>query len=292
MLTYLEFINENKASSDLVGLLKTFTKLNDDYTLNFSNIGALVSYFPHKNIQPSEIDQQINEYKEKMSNAGYPMDKIKEIYKKNEELFLGDPQDYASDLGDVGDVWPYGGFSDILLYEASGGKFLLGGNDLTEYNDLLIKYNYGWHNHKYGILAIEQNFGTIDNFRKKMMTDAYSDYDIENVMSDHDRINEYYFTTLDKNAIYYYDNDLFYVYKIEDDYEDAVYHIISYHKGIVDDTSNFYTILREAKEVYSENGENHFIDWMKKHKWPDTLKNDEQLKVLFKSLGVMGKFNL
>ena len=36
-------------------------------------------------------------------------------------------------------------------------------------NEYLIRFGYGWHNTKYGKLCIEQNLGSVENFKKKVL---------------------------------------------------------------------------------------------------------------------------
>lgn len=36
-------------------------------------------------------------------------------------------------------------------------------------NEYLIRFGYGWHNTKYGKLCIEQNLGSVENFKKKIL---------------------------------------------------------------------------------------------------------------------------
>ena len=77
------------------------------------------------------------------------------FFKKNETLVMSD--DFFVS---------HNGFMDVLLYKSSKGRHPLWGVLMKETDDfdLSYKYLYGYHNHKYGRLMVEQSYGNVTNF--------------------------------------------------------------------------------------------------------------------------------
>jgi hypothetical protein len=101
---------------------------------------------------------------------------------------------FREDLMDELNSESRGGF-DVFLYNWTNGEFPLGGGnfDNKDYEELLIKYSYGWTKTKYGRLLLKQN-NLLDKFNDYVAT-AYrettlSDY-ISNLMSPGNSVNNW-----------------------------------------------------------------------------------------------------
>jgi hypothetical protein len=287
MLSYLEFVNENRTSLDLKDLLKTLDEISDATSAKkFSVIAAQYKFYNQSDYLTEEIDKDYANFKKLLEEKGFTLGMVEQIYAKNKKFLDENPMDYS----DVGYV--YNGMIDILFYEASKGSFILGGHDLKDKRDLLVKYDYGWHNHKYGKMAIDQHFSSVEELQKFMMTNAYKDEIMSNlgVLDDIEKINEYYFIIDDRYAHQYFKNDCFYVYDIG-----SVHHIISYKEGVAGDIENFTKIILKAYDYY---GGNEFMEWLtdKQHKFPkavdEFLTDDKKLNTLLRTGKGLKKYNI
>ena len=77
-----------------------------------------------------------------------------------EILFSTYRDEITNELGDKS----RGGF-DVFLYNWTNGDFPLGGGTMSgdDYDEILIRYSYGWSKTKYGSLYLKQS-GLLDNF--------------------------------------------------------------------------------------------------------------------------------
>lgn len=72
-----------------------------------------------------------------------------------------------------------GTFTDVFLHHFASDRYLLGGMDQRDDDDLLVKYLYGWHHTKYGQLALIESFGSIDKFMEALVSNLNDEYSKE-----------------------------------------------------------------------------------------------------------------
>lgn len=91
-------------------------------------------------------------------------------------------------------------YVDIFLHNYNK-RVVLGGYSIKDDIDTIIRYLYGWHDSKYGKIAIEEEFGSIDNYYKyirdnmKNVSEEYL-YDIEDsfdsiIIAGNNIVNDY-----------------------------------------------------------------------------------------------------
>lgn len=295
MKTYKQFIKENNNDiiEDEIEIIELFNLMVNFFGKNdiksYTEIASL-SYFMDysgKKLDQSEIDDEYNRFKKYLDENNYNMSKIKELYSYHRDKFInsyGYTYDFISDIN----VHPYGAFSDMIFYEASNGKFEVSGLELTDINNdsRLTRYSYGWHTSKYGKIAINQQFGSIEKFKLFTSKNAYNDINVD--IDDYEKINDYYFVLSKHNNYNYIDNykeiDLFYIYEIDNNY-----HIISYIENILENEKSFIKLIGELEKNNID-----FKSFFMNHKFPKSIEKllNTNLKTINNSVKTINKFKL
>lgn len=109
-----------------------------------------------------DMDEDWERMQELIEQKGLPLNDIKTIADANNAFYE--------------DLTMWCGYSDLLMYKLYDSTDYLYGMTLNEwfemdeeYEDdknetLKLKYNYGWHNNKYGQLVLERDLGSVNNF--------------------------------------------------------------------------------------------------------------------------------
>jgi len=179
--SYQDFINEQKSykpkpelspseQNILQDILYIFKKYAINYT-SFSNVA-------HGSVDSGNIPIT---YVERLEDK-YGFKKIKSFVKNNSDYiysFLTDSR-YAD--YDVEKITDENAFTDIFLNHFAPNKFILGGTTISDDPDYIIKYLYGWHENRYGLMAITQEFGDLNNYfdfiKKEISNDKEPYYNI------------------------------------------------------------------------------------------------------------------
>jgi len=152
---YQQFLKENMNESiQYSDLMDDVYEYLSDLVGKDGSMGASFSAFA-KGLGKDIIDK-IPYYVEQL-NKKFGGDKIKNI---------------ADTLIKEGDTLGYrnsGGIMDMVLYNYNK-RFPLGGYEIADI-DTSIKYAYGWHNTKYGKLAVEQAFNSKQDYIKSTLED-------------------------------------------------------------------------------------------------------------------------
>lgn len=114
-------------------------------------------------LQDSDPKQSFEIVNDFMTKSGWDLESVKKLVDSHPSIF----RYMLRDLN-------YCAAIDVYLYQVTSGKFPLQGFDWDfdvkelDVNEWTIRYSYGWHKSKYGILCIEQNLGSITAFLSKV----------------------------------------------------------------------------------------------------------------------------
>ena len=305
MLNYLEFINENRQDESIVinflDLILAFSFENDWFRHHYMELAAETTMGPRKEVLDSKkVDSRVLELKEYLTKNGFDMNNISKMLENDHKMIILNGDDYTHQIKGkkYEEHWRmYSGYLDIIFHEASNGEFKLAGyvlnpetNDEIE-NDLLVKYSYGWHKHKYGKLIIDQQFEDVPSFISQTISYAYKDMDVNQSIPTNavDEVNEHYFIVRRHNDYMNFDygdypfrRDIFYQFKINNDL-----HVITYVKDYAENLENFDLVYNSM--IADDVGE------LSKSRWPqefiDTL-DQTKYKQLLRSSGGINKFKL
>jgi len=156
----------DKFIRDFCGLIGTYEsyEVSDDALIPrfYGNIMAQSDRDPMRDADIVESD---------LYDEGWTDDNLKKLFTQFREDLMNDLNSESR-----------GGF-DVFLYNWTNGEFPLSGEGVMsgDYDELLVKYSYGWNKTKYGRLLLKQN-NLLDNFQQYVAT-AYKEITLSNYIS-------------------------------------------------------------------------------------------------------------
>jgi len=153
----------DKFIRDFCGLIGTYKsyEVSDDALIPrfYGNIMAQSDRDPMRDADIVESD---------LYDEGWTDDNLKKLFTQFREDLMNDLNSESR-----------GGF-DVFLYNWTNGEFPLGGGSVNveDYDELLIKYSYGWNKTKYGRLLLKQN-NLLDNFTE-LVANSYKEETLTN----------------------------------------------------------------------------------------------------------------
>jgi hypothetical protein len=154
---YDKFIND---FCGLIGTYKSY-EVSDDALIPrfYGNIMAQSDRDPMRDADIVESD---------LYDEGWTDENLKKLFTQFREDLMNDLNSESR-----------GGF-DVFLYNWTNGEFPLSGGNVgtRDYEELLIKYSYGWNKTKYGRLLLKQN-NLLDNFTE-LVANSYKEETLTN----------------------------------------------------------------------------------------------------------------
>jgi len=156
----------DKFIEDFCGLIETYRsyEVSDDALIPrfYGNIMAQTDRDPMRDADVIESD---------LYDEGWTDENLKKLFTQFRDDLMNDLNSESR-----------GGF-DVFLYNWTNGEFPLSGEDVMsgDYDELLVKYSYGWNKTKYGRLLLKQN-NLLDNFQQYVAT-AYKEITLRNYIS-------------------------------------------------------------------------------------------------------------
>lgn len=137
----------------------------------------------------ADPDEDFNRFQKRLDELGWTIEKIGQEFSDNE---LNRIYDFCDSQNGLIDIYFYKLFEKLNKPELKE-KVSLGGHGWGNYNvfedEAFIRYSYGYHNTKYGKLAI-LNYGTMKEFIEQALT----------------HLQEYFYNDLPPNIVSLYDS--------------------------------------------------------------------------------------
>lgn len=290
--SYLQFINEQKKEAPKLTdreqrILYEFLELSKEHGGDYPSFSSIALN------NESDGDEILHYAKEFGNRYGY------EEVKK----FINDHDDYVHSFFYEGSYKKYdtkkvaneNAWMDIFLNYFAPNHFTLGGYMIVDDVNLLIRYFYGWHHNKYGKMAIEQEFGSVEK---------YFEFINDELSKEKDGYYEWDFEIADAEAKY---KNIFIIKpdKWGDDYERFIdTHKKSIQKGdlkVVKSKSTDYYMAILTFGNFSKYSNDHIVDMMiegdlQKYftvfDFDTSHIDDDDIKKYSKVSKTMGRYNI
>ena len=183
--SYQQFLNENKVPS-ITEIPERFKEFVDELTdrsayENNDSFSRIAQNNSSSTSMQDEIDDIIKDFETKYSDIDLKI-MVKEYSEYIDAKFNSYNKKYGNDMLNEHKVH-WNGMVDMVLNHFNKWHGL-GGMNIQDDENTLIKYLYGWHHNKYGKMAILDDFDSLEKYYE--WVEKGLEYDIRAIDSDSD----------------------------------------------------------------------------------------------------------